>query len=141
MDSRWPQQSRPCVISLCHRRVPVMPSAVFNGEVCLFSFQIKFDSVEVCVCCELQHQSSGCSNLGETLKLNPLQENCNAVRLTLKVTPLGSGPRVLVPAALDILGSLISMWKSSSLLTHPDRLSARGGVFPKNVWDVCRFPS
>nr|XP_054954152.1 protein ENTREP2 isoform X7 [Pan paniscus] len=45
---------------------------------------IKFDSVEVCVCCELQHQSSGCSNLGETLKLNPLQENCNAVRLTLK---------------------------------------------------------
>ncbi|XP_062060970.1 protein ENTREP2 isoform X1 [Lepus europaeus] len=45
---------------------------------------IKFDSVEVCVCCELQHQSSGCSNLGETLKLNPLQENCDAVRLTLK---------------------------------------------------------
>ncbi|XP_069321907.1 protein ENTREP2 isoform X1 [Eulemur rufifrons] len=45
---------------------------------------IKFDSVEVCVCCELQHQSTGCSNLGETLKLNPLQENCNAVRLTLK---------------------------------------------------------
>ncbi|XP_028728665.2 protein FAM189A1 [Peromyscus leucopus] len=45
---------------------------------------IKFDSVEVCVCCELQHHSSGCSNLGETLKLNPLQENCNAVRLTLK---------------------------------------------------------
>uniref|UniRef100_A0A287CU18 Endosomal transmembrane epsin interactor 2 n=1 Tax=Ictidomys tridecemlineatus TaxID=43179 RepID=A0A287CU18_ICTTR len=48
------------------------------------SLVIKFDSVEVCVCCELQHQSSGCSNLGETLKLNPLQENCNAVRLTLK---------------------------------------------------------
>ncbi|XP_022366814.1 protein FAM189A1 [Enhydra lutris kenyoni] len=45
---------------------------------------IKFDSVEVCVCCERQHQSSGCSNLGETLKLNPLQEDCNAVRLTLK---------------------------------------------------------
>uniref|UniRef100_A0A4X2L5P3 Endosomal transmembrane epsin interactor 2 n=1 Tax=Vombatus ursinus TaxID=29139 RepID=A0A4X2L5P3_VOMUR len=45
---------------------------------------IKFDSVEVCVCCEMQHQSSGCSNLGETLKLNPLQEDCNAVRLTLK---------------------------------------------------------
>uniref|UniRef100_A0A8C6W1G1 Family with sequence similarity 189 member A1 n=1 Tax=Nannospalax galili TaxID=1026970 RepID=A0A8C6W1G1_NANGA len=48
------------------------------------SLVIKFDSVEVCVCCELQHHSSGCSNLGETLKLNPLQENCNAVRLTLK---------------------------------------------------------
>ncbi|XP_026923709.1 protein ENTREP2 isoform X1 [Acinonyx jubatus] len=45
---------------------------------------IKFDSVGVCVCCEMQHQSSGCSNLGETLKLNPLQEDCNAVRLTLK---------------------------------------------------------
>ncbi|XP_006872221.1 PREDICTED: protein FAM189A1 [Chrysochloris asiatica] len=45
---------------------------------------IKFDSVEVCVCCEVQHQSSGCSNPGETLKMNPLQEDCNAVRLTLK---------------------------------------------------------
>uniref|UniRef100_A0A8C4FEC4 Endosomal transmembrane epsin interactor 2 n=1 Tax=Catagonus wagneri TaxID=51154 RepID=A0A8C4FEC4_9CETA len=45
---------------------------------------IKFDSVEVCVCCEMKHQLSGCSNLGETLKLNPLQEDCNAVRLTLK---------------------------------------------------------
>ncbi|KAF6077453.1 family with sequence similarity 189 member A1 [Phyllostomus discolor] len=45
---------------------------------------IKFDSVEVCVCCETQHQSAGCSNLGETLKLNPLREDCNAVRLTLK---------------------------------------------------------
>lgn len=49
-----------------------------------FSPQIKFDSDGVCVCCEMQHQTSGCSNLGETLKLNPLQE-CNAVRLTLKV--------------------------------------------------------
>ncbi|KFW84322.1 Protein FAM189A1, partial [Manacus vitellinus] len=44
---------------------------------------IKFDSDGVCVCCEMQHQTSGCSNLGETLKLNPLQE-CNTVRLTLK---------------------------------------------------------
>ncbi|XP_061451001.1 protein ENTREP2 isoform X2 [Rhineura floridana] len=43
---------------------------------------IKFDSDSVCVCCELQHQPSGCS-LGEMLKLNPLQE-CNFVRLTLK---------------------------------------------------------
>ncbi|KAK9393823.1 hypothetical protein NXF25_015486 [Crotalus adamanteus] len=43
---------------------------------------IKFDSDSVCVCCELQHQTSGCS-LGEMLKLNPLQE-CNMVRLTLK---------------------------------------------------------
>lgn len=47
--------------------------------------QIKFDSVEVCVCCEVRHQPSGCSNLGETLKLNPLQDDCNAVRLSLKV--------------------------------------------------------
>uniref|UniRef100_A0A8D0HUB5 Endosomal transmembrane epsin interactor 2 n=1 Tax=Sphenodon punctatus TaxID=8508 RepID=A0A8D0HUB5_SPHPU len=44
---------------------------------------IKFDSDGVCVCCEMQHHTSGCSNLGETLKLNPLQE-CNVVRLTLK---------------------------------------------------------
>nr|XP_033776073.1 protein FAM189A1 [Geotrypetes seraphini] len=44
---------------------------------------INFDSDGVCVCCEMQHQTSGCSNLGETLKLNPLQD-CNAVRLTLK---------------------------------------------------------
>ncbi|XP_044294629.1 protein FAM189A1 isoform X3 [Varanus komodoensis] len=43
---------------------------------------IKFDSDSVCVCCELQHQTSGCS-LGEMLKLNPLQ-GCNVVRLTLK---------------------------------------------------------
>ncbi|XP_055980433.1 protein ENTREP2 [Sorex fumeus] len=45
---------------------------------------IKFDSVEVCVCCEVRHQPSGCSNLGETLKLNPLRDDCDAVRLTLK---------------------------------------------------------
>ncbi|KAK2107647.1 Protein entrep2 [Saguinus oedipus] len=69
-----------------------------NGE-------IKFDSVEVCVCCELQHQSSGCSNLGETLKLNPLQENCNAVRLTLKVTLLGAACACIsIPCLTDILG-------------------------------------
>lgn len=45
---------------------------------------IKFDSVEVCICCETQHRAAGCSNLGETLKLNPLREDCNAVRLALK---------------------------------------------------------
>ncbi|KAM4678501.1 protein ENTREP2 [Discoglossus pictus] len=44
---------------------------------------INFNSDGVCVCCEMQHQTSGCSNPGETLKLNPLQE-CSAVRLTLK---------------------------------------------------------
>ncbi|XP_036440426.1 protein FAM189A1 [Colossoma macropomum] len=44
---------------------------------------IKFDSDGVCVCCELQHQSSSCNNLGETLKLNPLRD-CNTIRLRLK---------------------------------------------------------
>uniref|UniRef100_A0A8C9YHW9 Endosomal transmembrane epsin interactor 2 n=1 Tax=Sander lucioperca TaxID=283035 RepID=A0A8C9YHW9_SANLU len=45
---------------------------------------LKFDSDGVCVCCELQHQSSSCNNLGETLKLNPLRD-CNTIRLRLKV--------------------------------------------------------
>ncbi|XP_038602804.1 protein FAM189A1 isoform X1 [Tachyglossus aculeatus] len=61
---------------------------------------IKFDSVEVCVCCEMQHRSSGCSNLGETLKLNPLQEDCNAVRITLKFLPQRShstNPDCMIP--------------------------------------------
>lgn len=55
---------------------------------CLFPpsphHQLKFDSDGVCVCCELQHQSSGCNNLGEALKLNPLRD-CNTIRLRLKV--------------------------------------------------------
>ncbi|GAA6078514.1 protein FAM189A1 isoform X1, partial [Tachysurus ichikawai] len=46
---------------------------------------IKFDSDGVCVCCTLQHQSSSCNNLGETLKLNPLRD-CNTIRLRLKVS-------------------------------------------------------
>ncbi|XP_016888193.1 protein FAM189A1 isoform X3 [Cynoglossus semilaevis] len=54
---------------------------------CLFPpsphHQLKFDSDGVCVCCELQHQSSGCNNLGEALKLNPLRD-CNTIRLRLK---------------------------------------------------------
>ncbi|XP_053320200.1 protein ENTREP2 [Spea bombifrons] len=44
---------------------------------------ININSDGVCVCCDMQHHTSGCSNPGETLKLNPLQE-CSAVRLTLK---------------------------------------------------------
>ncbi|XP_013982284.1 protein FAM189A1 [Salmo salar] len=44
---------------------------------------IKFDSDGVCVCCELQHQSSSCNNLGETLKLNPLSD-CDTIRQHLK---------------------------------------------------------
>uniref|UniRef100_A0AAY4CH79 Family with sequence similarity 189 member A1 n=1 Tax=Denticeps clupeoides TaxID=299321 RepID=A0AAY4CH79_9TELE len=44
---------------------------------------IKFDSDGVCVCCELQPQSSSCNNLGETLKLNPLRD-CNVIRLQMK---------------------------------------------------------
>lgn len=47
--------------------------------------QLKFDSDGVCVCCELQQQSSSCNNLGETLKLNPLRD-CNTIRLRLKVS-------------------------------------------------------
>ncbi|XP_038516514.1 protein FAM189A1 isoform X1 [Canis lupus familiaris] len=80
---------------------------------------IKFDSVEVCVCCERQHQSSGCSNLGETLKLNPLQEDCNAVRLTLKVTAKGT-PCSCIPshAFTDIFGRLYSCIYSFHFLIH-----------------------
>ncbi|XP_061615146.1 protein ENTREP2 isoform X2 [Phyllopteryx taeniolatus] len=44
---------------------------------------LKFDSDGVCVCCELQQESSSCNNLGETLKLNPLRD-CNTIRLRLK---------------------------------------------------------
>ncbi|XP_068170680.1 protein ENTREP2 isoform X2 [Antennarius striatus] len=53
---------------------------------CVFSHplpKLKFDSDGVCVCCELQQQSSSCNNLGETLKLNPLRD-CNTIRLRLK---------------------------------------------------------
>uniref|UniRef100_S4RLE8 Uncharacterized protein n=1 Tax=Petromyzon marinus TaxID=7757 RepID=S4RLE8_PETMA len=39
---------------------------------------------DVCVCCE-NPKLNGCSNLGDTLKLNPLQA-CDSVRLALKVT-------------------------------------------------------
>uniref|UniRef100_A0AAX7SIE4 Family with sequence similarity 189 member A1 n=1 Tax=Astatotilapia calliptera TaxID=8154 RepID=A0AAX7SIE4_ASTCA len=46
---------------------------------------LKFDSDGVCVCCELQKQSSSCNSLGETLKLNPLRD-CNTIRIRLKVT-------------------------------------------------------
>ncbi|XP_060115883.1 protein ENTREP2 [Heteronotia binoei] len=60
---------------------------------------IKFDSDGVCVCCELQHQTSGCSNLGETLKLNPLQD-CNVVRLTLK-------DLLFTVCALNILSTIV----------------------------------
>ncbi|CAL8381655.1 unnamed protein product [Arctogadus glacialis] len=51
---------------------------------------LKFDSDGVCVCCELPQQSSSCTNLGETLKLNPLRD-CNTIRLRLK-TPFPSDP-------------------------------------------------
>uniref|UniRef100_UPI00358E0CD6 protein ENTREP2-like isoform X2 n=1 Tax=Myxine glutinosa TaxID=7769 RepID=UPI00358E0CD6 len=36
----------------------------------------------VCICCE-QPQASVCTNMGETVRLNPLQD-CSAIRLTLK---------------------------------------------------------
>lgn len=57
--------------------------------------QLKFDSDGVCVCCELQQQSSSCNNLGETLKLNPLRD-CNTIRLRLKVGEQDSRVWVLV---------------------------------------------
>ncbi|MGH0154589.1 UNVERIFIED_CONTAM: hypothetical protein FKN15_027497 [Acipenser sinensis] len=42
------------------------------------------DSDGVCVCCQMHHQTLGCSsNLGETLKLNSLRD-CNTIRLRLK---------------------------------------------------------
>ncbi|XP_046898207.1 protein FAM189A1 [Hypomesus transpacificus] len=44
---------------------------------------LKLDSDGVCVCCEMQLQSSSCSNMGETLRLNPLRD-CNTIRLRLK---------------------------------------------------------
>ncbi|XP_068597959.1 protein ENTREP2 [Brachionichthys hirsutus] len=53
---------------------------------CVFSNplpKLKFDSDGVCVCCELQQQSSSCNSLGETLKLNPLRD-CDTIRLRLK---------------------------------------------------------
>ncbi|KAJ3593356.1 hypothetical protein NHX12_005691 [Muraenolepis orangiensis] len=48
---------------------------------------LKFDSDGVCVCCELPQHSSSCTNLGETLKLNPLRD-CNTIRLRLKTAYL-----------------------------------------------------
>lgn len=65
--------------------------------------QIKFDGVEVCVCCEAQPPAPGCSHLGDTLKLNPLREDCDAVRLALKVTP--RAPRLLTRSFLWALGA------------------------------------
>ncbi|KAJ8247818.1 hypothetical protein GJAV_G00250860 [Gymnothorax javanicus] len=44
---------------------------------------VKFVSDGVCVCCEPQLPNSGCNNLGETLKLNPLRD-CNTIRMRLK---------------------------------------------------------
>ncbi|XP_048473195.1 protein FAM189A1 [Rhincodon typus] len=43
----------------------------------------KFDGDGVCVCCEIQEQTKGCSSFTETLKLNAVQE-CGTVRLALK---------------------------------------------------------
>ncbi|KAG8516284.1 Protein FAM189A1 [Galemys pyrenaicus] len=87
--------------------------------------KIKFDSVEVCVCCEMQHQSSGCSNLGETLKLNPLQEDCNAVRLTLKgVYDWSSMDSFCMEAGVTPQGRLpINSWA----MEMADRLAGRKG--------------
>ncbi|XP_060709675.1 protein ENTREP2 [Hemiscyllium ocellatum] len=43
----------------------------------------KFDGDGVCVCCEIQEQTKGCSSFTETLKLNPVRQ-CGIVHLALK---------------------------------------------------------
>ncbi|XP_009068707.1 PREDICTED: protein FAM189A1 [Acanthisitta chloris] len=105
---------------------------------------IKFDSDGVCVCCEMQHQTSGCSNLGETLKLNPLQE-CNAVRLTLK-------DLLFSVCALNIISTIVCalatamccmQMVSSDLLqmflpqrphsTHPDCMTPHGTILHQTL--------
>uniref|UniRef100_A0A8C9SSH9 Protein FAM189A1-like n=1 Tax=Scleropages formosus TaxID=113540 RepID=A0A8C9SSH9_SCLFO len=85
-----PVDLRACVLSSCpylYISVPVSSPPVHTcRSQCPVSSppsQIKFDSDGVCECCELQHQSSGCNNLGETLKLNPLRD-CDTIRLHLK---------------------------------------------------------
>ncbi|KAL4660679.1 protein FAM189A1-like [Arapaima gigas] len=60
---------------------------------------IKFDSDGVCLCCELHQRSSGCTNLGETLKLNPLRD-CNTIRLRLKELLFGV-------CALNVISTII----------------------------------
>uniref|UniRef100_UPI00358FBEF6 protein ENTREP2-like isoform X2 n=1 Tax=Myxine glutinosa TaxID=7769 RepID=UPI00358FBEF6 len=47
-----------------------------------YCHMISLEDDRVCVCCE-NPKLNGCSNLGDTLKLNPLQQ-CNTVRVTLK---------------------------------------------------------
>ncbi|NXP74322.1 F1891 protein, partial [Ramphastos sulfuratus] len=105
---------------------------------------IKFDSDGVCVCCEMQHQTSGCSNLGETLKLNPLQE-CNIVRLTLK-------DLLFSVCALNIISTIVCalatamccmQMVSSDLLqmflpqrphsTNPDCMTPRGTILHQTL--------
>ncbi|NXE17671.1 F1891 protein, partial [Ardeotis kori] len=105
---------------------------------------IKFDSDGVCVCCEMQHQTSGCSNLGETLKLNPLQE-CNVVRLTLK-------DLLFSVCALNIISTIVCalatamccmQMVSSDLLqmflpqrphsTHPDCMTPHGTILHQTL--------
>lgn len=78
----FPALCSPCPVF----SVPLYTRASHSPVLSLLS-QIKFDTDGVCECCELQHQSSGCNNLGETLKLNPLRD-CNTIRLRLKVCPV-----------------------------------------------------
>ncbi|XP_025055244.1 protein FAM189A1 [Alligator sinensis] len=100
---------------------------------------IKFDSDGVCVCCEMQHQTSGCSNLGETLKLNPLQE-CNVVRLTLKdllfsvcalniistiVCALATAMCCMQMVSSDVLQMFLPQ---RSLSTNPDCMTPHGTI-------------
>lgn len=76
-----------CVSMSVSACVFVYVNACMHECGCVFPpppHQLKFDSDGVCVCCELQQQSSSCNNMGETLKLNPLRD-CNTIRLRLKV--------------------------------------------------------
>lgn len=76
-----------CVTCVCVCLCVSVYVACMHECGCVFSPsppQLKFDSDGVCVCCELQKQSSSCNSLGETLKLNPLRD-CNTIRIRLKV--------------------------------------------------------
>ncbi|NWX02510.1 F1891 protein, partial [Caloenas nicobarica] len=105
---------------------------------------IKFDSDGVCVCCEMQHQTSGCSNLGETLKLNPLQE-CNVVRLTLKdllfsvcalnvistiVCALATAMCCMQMVSSDLLQMFLPQRPHS---THPDCMTPHGTILHQTL--------
>ncbi|KAM6125378.1 LOW QUALITY PROTEIN: protein ENTREP2 [Phoenicopterus ruber ruber] len=101
---------------------------------------IKFDSDGVCVCCEMQHQTSGCSNLGETLKLNPLQE-CNVVRLTLKDLLFSVCALNIISTIVCALASMCCMQRvSSDLLQMQDDITQFLPQRPHSTNPDCMTP-